>query len=332
MKGFLFRFSAAVFLLLLALGGGLAQGEKKVALVLPGSINDGGFNQSAYEALMKVKETTGAQVAYSELTPPPKFVSTLSNYAAQGFDVVIGHGFQFGNPIMKVAPKHPKTKFINILGVVNKDGKQKNVKVLQIAHWKSAYVAGALAGQMTKKNRIGIIGGFPFPSIVAQVEGFRLGAKATNPNVKVTAVYINSFEDLSKAKESALAQVSAGADLLYQVADHAGLAVVEAAQSKGVMAIGNGFDQYSVAPKAIIATHLVNYGGTFVGPVKEYLKNGTFKPGIYLYPLEPNGIHGVSGFHNNVPQSVQKKVLQVKEDVMSGKIRVPFIAKPKPNN
>jgi basic membrane protein A len=281
---------------------------------------------------MKVKKATGATVAYSELTPPPKFVSTLSNYAAQGFDVVIGHGFQFGSPIMKVAPKYPKTKFINILGIVNKDGKQKNVRVLQMANWKSAYVAGALAGLMTKKNRVGMIGGFPFPSIVAQMEGFRLGVKAVNPKVKTTGVYINSFEDLSKAKESALAQVSAGADLLYQVADHAGLAVVKAAQSKGVMAIGNGFDQHSVAPKAIIATHLVNYGGTFIGPVEEYLKNGTFKPGVYLYPLESGGIHGISGFHNNVPPSVQKRVLQVKEDVMSGKIKVPFIAKPKPNN
>lgn len=331
MKRFLVGLSAAAFLMATALGGVNAWAQRRVALVLPGTINDEGFNQSGYEALMRLQKATGAKVAFSENTPPPKFVSTLSNYAAQGYDVVIGQGFEFGDPIMQVAPKYPKTKFINIVGIVNQDGKQKNVQVLQIASHQSAYVAGALAGLTTKTNRIGIIGGFPFPSIVSQLEAFRLGAKAVNPNVKANIVYISTFEDLSKAKEAALAQISAGADLLYHVADHAGLAVVRAAQEKGVMAIGNGLDQHAVAPKAVIVTHLVDYGGTFVRPIAEYFKTGTFKPGMNVYALETGGVHGLSEFRGNIPQAVKDKVLQIQKDVMSGKIQVPFIPKPQPN-
>ncbi|MFQ5691465.1 MAG: BMP family protein [Nitrospinota bacterium] len=330
MKRFLVGLSAAIVVAAMFLGGGQAWAQKKVAWVLPGTINDEGFNQSGYEALMRLKKM-GVKVAFSENTPPPKFVSTLSNYAAQGYDVVVGQGFEFGDPIMKVAPKYPKTKFINIVGIVNRDGKQKNVRVLQIASNESAYVAGALAGLMTKTNRLGVIGGFPFPSIVSQLEAFRLGARAVNPKSKTNIVYISSFEDLSKAKEAALAQISAGADVLYHVADHAGLAIVRAAQEKGVMAIGNGLDQYAVAPKAIIVTQLVDYGGTAVDTITNYFKNGTFDPGLHVYPMRVGGVTDLSAFHNNVPKSIQERVLKIRDDIIKGKIKVPFIPKPQKN-
>ncbi len=329
MKKILIGIAAAGFLITSFLTGGQAWAQKRVAWVLPGTINDEGFNQTGYEAVLRLKKM-GYEVAFSENTPPPKFVSTLSNYAAQGYDVVVGQGFQFGDPIMKVAPKFPKAKFLNILGIVNKDGKQKNVRVLQIASNESAYVAGALAGMITKKNRLGAIGGFPFPSIVSQAEAFRLGVKAVNPCAKIHMVYINSFEDLSKAKEAALAQISAGADVLYHVADHAGLAIVRAAQDKGVMAIGNGLDQYKVAPKAVIVTQLVDYGGTAIDPIVKYFKDGSFTPGIYVNPMRVGGVTDLSEFHN-VPKSIQDKVLKVRDDIIAGKIKVPFIPKPRKN-
>ena len=330
MKRFFVGLSAVLFLAAMFLGGGQARAEKRVAWVFPGTINDEGFNQSGYEALMQLKKR-GIKIAFSENTPPPKFVSTLSNYAAQGYDVVVGQGFEFGDPIMKVAPKYPKTKFINIVGGVNADKKQKNVLTLQIGSNQSGYVVGALAGLMTKTNRVGLIGGFPFPSIVSQLEAFRLGAKAVNPKVKVNIVYISTFEDLTKGKEAALAQISAGADILYHVADHAGLAIVRAAEEKGVMAIGNGLDQYKVAPKAIIVTQLVDYGGTAIPPTLAYFKDGTWKAGLYVIPMKVGGVTDLSDFHNNVPKAVQDKVLKIRDDVISEKIKVPFIAKPQKN-
>jgi basic membrane protein A len=330
MKRFLVGLSAAVFLAAMFLSGGRAWAQKRVAWVLPGTINDEGFNQSGYDALMRLKKM-GIKVAFSENTPPPKFVSTLRNYAAQGYDVVVGQGFEFGDPIMKVAPKYPKTKFINIVGIVNRDAKQKNVRVLQIGSNQSGYVVGALAGLMTKTNRLGVIGGFPFPSIVSQLEAFRLGAKAVNPKVKTNIVYISSFEDLSKAKEAAMAQMSAGADILYHVADHAGIAIVRAAQEKGVMSIGNGLDQYKVAPKSIIVTQLVDYGGTALDTITEYFKTGAFTPGLHVYPMKVGGVTDLSAFHNNVPKSVQDRVLKIRQDIIQGKIKVPFIPKPRKN-
>lgn len=330
MKRFLIGLSGILFLVATFLGGGQAGAEKRVAWVFPGTINDLGFNQSGYEALMRLKKQ-GIKVAFSENTPPPKFVSTLRNYAAQGYEVVVGQGYEFGDPIMKVAPKYPKTKFINIVGGVNADKKQKNVLTLQIGSNESGYVVGALAGLMTKTNRIGAIGGFPFPSIVSQLEALRLGAKAVNPKVKVNIVYISTFEDLTKGKEAALAQISAGADVIHHVADHAGLAVVQAAQEKGVLAIGNGLDQYKAAPKSIIVTQLVDYGGTAIKPTLDYFKDGTWKAGLYVIPMSIGGVTDLSEFHNNVPKAIQDKVLRIRADIISGKIKVPFIAKPKKN-
>ena len=184
---------------------------------------------------------------------------------------------------------------------------------------------------MTKTNRIGSIGGFPFPSIVSQLEALRLGAKAVNPKVKVNIVYISTFEDLTKAKEAALAQISAGADVIHHVADHAGLAIVEAAQEKGVLAIGNGLDQYKAAPKSIIVTQLVDYGGTAIKPTLDYFKDGTWKAGLYVIPMSIGGVTDLSEFHNNVPKAIRDKVLRIRADIISGKIKVPFIAKPKKN-
>ena len=97
------------------------------------------------------------------------------------------------------------------------------------------------------------------------------------------------------------------------------------------MAIGNGLDQYKVAPKSIIVTQLVDYGGTAIPPALAYFKDGTWKAGLYIIPMKVGGVTDLSEFHNNVPKAVQDKVLRIRDDVISGKIKVPFIPKPQKN-
>ncbi|MFQ5914910.1 MAG: BMP family protein [Nitrospinota bacterium] len=330
MKRLFVTLSAVVFLIVAILAGGPAWAQKRVALVLPGTISDNGFNQSAYSGLERIRKSMGVKTAFSELTMPPKFVSTLSSYAAQGYEVVVGHGFEFGDPVMKIAKKYPKTKFFVTAANHNVDGKVPNVVSLQPAAREGAYVAGALAGLITKKNRIGIVGGFPFPPIVSQLEGFREGVKATNPCAKAIVSYISTFEDISKGKEAALAHISAGADVLYHVADHAGAGVVQAAGDKGVMAIGWGMDQRHQAPKAVVATHLVDWGGMWLQEVEKYLKTGKFVPGVVRYNMK-TGVTDISEIRGPIAQSVKDKVMRIRQDILDGKIKVPFIPKPRPN-
>ncbi len=330
MKRIFTIFSAFAIFMTMLIGDGPAQAQKRVALVLPGTINDNGFNQSAYSGLARIRKSLGVKTAFSELTPPPKFVSTIANYAAQGYDVVVGHGFEFGDPIMKIAKKYPKTVFFVTAGHHNVDGKLPNVASLAPAAREGAYIAGALAGLITKTNRIGIIGGFPFPPIVSQLEGFREGMKAVNPCAKGVISFISTFEDISKGKEAALAHISAGADVLYHVADHAGAGIVKAAEEKGVMAIGWGMDQYNQAPKAVIATHLVDWGGLWVNEVTKYFKTGKFKPGFFAFPMK-TGVTDISEIHGNVSQSIKDRVMKIRQEILDGKIKVPFIPKPRPN-
>ncbi|MFQ5912240.1 MAG: BMP family protein [Nitrospinota bacterium] len=329
MKRFFLGMTAAVFLFA-AIMGGQAWAQKRLALVMPTAINDNGFSQSAYSGLKRIRESLGVKTAYSDNTPTTKFVSTLSNYAAQGFDVVVGHGFEFGDPIMRIAKKYPKTKFFAVAGMVNVDGKVPNVVSLQPATHEGAYVAGAFAGLITKKNSIGILGGFPFPAIVVQLEAFREGVKATNPSAKSVIVYISTISDVAKGKEAAMALISVGADVVYHVAGSAGNGVLQAAQQRGVMAIGWGMDQRVQAPKAVVASHLVDWGGTWLNVASAYFKTGKFTPGVIVLPMK-TGVTDLSEIHGPFPQSVKDKVMRIRQDVIDGKIKVPFIPKPRPN-
>ena len=107
---------------------------------------------------------------------------------------------------------------------------------------------GVLAARMSETGKIGGIAGFDFPIIVSQMESYRLGAESVNPDIEVTTVYIGSFEDVATAKEAAFAQFSAGVDVIFHIADAAGIGVVQAAEEEGVWAIGWGLDQNSIAP------------------------------------------------------------------------------------
>lgn len=325
---------ALALLGLAALGAALAEAQKlpnkRVALVLPGSINDQGFGQSAYNGLGLIQEKLGVKTAFSESTAPPKYISTLTSYASQGYDAIVAHGFEFGDPVMKMAGRFPKVRFFVNAANHNGDGKLPNVASLQPAMHEGAYVAGTLAGLTTKTNRVGVIGAFPFPSITSQLEAFRDAVKAVNPVAKVTVVYINTLEDVTKGKEAALAQISAGADVLYHVADHAGLGILQAAEEKGVTMVHWGLELGAKEPPVVIATHVIHWDQMWVSAVSDWLTDGKFKPGIHVFPMK-SGITDLVKIKASVPAPVKDRVMKVRTDIIEGKFTVPFHPKPRPN-
>lgn len=292
----------------------------KVAVVFPGTINDKGFNQAAYEGLMMIKEEFDAETAFSENTPVANFEQVYRDFADQGFDVIIGHGTEFGDVALKVAPGYPNIKFIVDS---NPEVHAANVSGITGKSWEAAYLCGVVAGLMTKTGKIGGIAGFDFPILVSQMEAYKLGAKSVRPDVQATIVYIGSFEDVSKAKEATLAQASAGVDVVFHIADAAGPGIIQAAQEKGIWAIGWGLDQNALAPKTVLTSMLFSGDRLLVMDVQKVV-DGTWTGDVRLYGLE-TGVVDIADFHGLVPDDVVTQVRQIKQDIIDGKIEVPYV-------
>lgn len=299
-----------------------AAGKLRVALILPGSISDQSFNAMAYAGLMAIKDQLGAEVAYSEAVPVAEFDETYRSYSEQGYNVIIGHGFEFGEPAAKIAPEFPKTYYL----VTNGNVSGANLASLEPLFEEASFLAGAVAGYMTKSNKVGAVGGMEFPIIVRGIEAFAAGAKYVNPQVQATTSYIGTLDDPAKGKEAALAQISTGADVAFHIADNAGVGVIQACQEKGVYAIGFGADQNPLAPKTVLTTFTVSYPALMVEAVRR-IQEGKFEGTIQKYGLSVKAVD-LTSFHDLVPNDVAQKIEQLRQDIIAGKVPIPRIDVP----
>lgn len=299
----------------------------RVALVLPGSADDRGFNQAAYEALAILEDEFGAMTAYTENTPVNQFEQAFRDYAEQGYDIVIGQGFEFGDVAAKVAPDYPDVTFF----VTNNPGVAgPNLQGLQPASWEAAYLAGLAAGLASETGKIGGIAGQEFPVIVAQMEAFKLGAEAVNPDADVRLTYLGTFEDVEKAKETARAMISDGVDVLYHIADAAGLGVIQAADEAGVLAIGWGKDQHEVAPDTVFTSEIVDQTTMIVEAVRSVV-DGSFSPGqprSFELDTPVVGLSPVRVVPDEVASEIESAVEEARSKIIAGELQVPFIPEP----
>jgi len=308
-------------------GGGASSAKTSVALVLPGPANDGGFNEVAYKSLPVLRAKLGAKTAFSESVPVPSFEQTFQNYINQGFKVIVGQGFQFSDAANKLAAENPHTYFVINNSTFVKPAA--NAAGLNLKLQEHGYLAGYVAGLVTRTNKVGAIGAMPFPPIVSDIEAFALGAKAANPNVEVKKAYLGSLTDVSKGKETAQAMASDKVDVIFHVADAAGPGIIEAAKAAGIKAIGFTSDQSAVAPDTVITSGLVDQAKAIYLTVKA-IEDGTFKGGTIDYGLASGvvGLAPIRALPAAEAKAVQAKVDKVRQDIISGKLRVPFIPKP----
>ncbi len=294
-----------------------------VALVLPGSIADQGYNAAAYAGLMSIEEESGAKVAYTEMVPLAEYEETFREYADEGYDVIIGHGFQFGDTVEVVAPEYPDTRFLITSGTVAGP----NYASLLHQNHQAAYVAGYICGRMTETDLVGAIGGFAYPVLVQMLEGFRLGAEAANPDVEVATAYLDSFDDIGLGKEAALAQISVGADCVLHVADAAGIGVIQACEEEGVWAVGFPYDQNELAPDTVITSTVVDYT-LMLTQAYEEIVNGTFEFNmVHKYGLETKAAR-LADYHGLVPEDIAAEAEEIEKQIISGDLVVPLISEP----
>jgi basic membrane protein A len=233
----------------------------KVALLTPGPISDKSWNGGAYAGLMAIRDSLGAQVSHIQTKTPAEFDENFRQYGAKGFDLVFGHGFEFQDAALRVARDYPNTVYVTTSGT----SVAKNVAGGEFAFEEASYLAGMIAGRMTKSDVLGMIGGTELPPVKRSFEAFEQGAKSVNPKIRVIVSYIGNWDDASAGKEQALAQISRGADLIFQNADAAGLGVFQAVkEAKDVRIIGSNANQNDIAPAHTIGSVVIDLPHAFL--------------------------------------------------------------------
>jgi basic membrane protein A and related proteins len=301
----------------------------KIIFVTDGLFSDAGWGAFGYNAARAIESKYGYNLDFKENVAIPDIETTLTEFAKDGYDVIIAHGFEWGEPAIKVGKNYPDTKFIIFTGLVNAT----NVASIFPMQHEGTYLLGALAAMMSKTGIIGFVGGEKYPNLINIFEGYKQGARETNPNTKILSTYLNEWDSPAKGKEAALSQIRSGADFLLQVADTSGSGVIEAAKEKKIFAFGSVSDQYKLAPNTILTSFVLDKEKAFDQAIK-MIQNSNFtgkifKPGLEPYKGAPgDGIVYIAPFYgleNKVPQDVKTKLNTLKEGIISKKILIPEI-------
>lgn len=258
----------------------------RVALLTPGPISDQAWNASAYSGLERIRDSLGAEISHIQTRTPAEFEENFRQYGAKGYDIVIGHGFEFQDAAQRVGPEYPNTVFVTTGGT----GTGANIAALSFAFDEPSYLAGMAAAAVTKSGVLATIGGTELPPVQASFRAFEAGARAIRPDISVIGAYIGNWDDAGAGKEQALAHIARRADVIFQNADAAGLGVFQAVrESRGTWIIGSNADQNSIAPQVTLGSVIVDVAHAFLLLARE-VKAGTFKPRVVRFDTSTEAV------------------------------------------
>jgi basic membrane protein A and related proteins len=298
----------------------------RVALLTPGPVSDQAWNAGAYQGLLRIRDSLGAEISNVQTKTPAEFEENFRQYGTQGYNLVVGHGFEFQDAAARVAPDFPKTVFV----VTSGDRTGPNVTGINFAFQDGAYLAGIVAGAVTRTNTIGVIGGTELPPVKTSFDAFADGARSINPNVKVLTSYIGNWEDVSAGREQALAQIARGADVIFQNADAAGLGVFQAVkESKGVFIFGANSDQNNIAPTVTLGSVIIDLPHALLSIARE-VKGGLFVSRPISYGAKEQVVKLVLNpqLESHIPQRALETVDSLQKAIVAGTFSTPGTTEP----
>ena len=295
-------------------------GAFRVALVTPGSIADASWNAGAYQGLLLIRDSLAARVSQVEARTPSDQEEALRTYAAQGYPLIFAHGFEFQDAAERVAASYPEA----IIVITSGQRVSGHVVPLIFRLSEATYLAGIVAGSLTKTNKIGYIGGIELPPVRMAYEAWSRGAKSVNPLVESRGTYLNNFDDAVAGREAALAMIRLGVDMLHHNADAAGLGVFQAAkENPGVFVFGSNADQAGVAPDQVLGSAVIDLPGAFLAVARE-VAEGRFIPRVESFGLESGVIKYVANpaLGSRVSAEVMARVREAEAAIISGTLEV----------
>jgi len=262
-------------------GDGAGGETFRVGLITPGSVADAAWNEGAYRGLMAIRDSLGVEVSHVEARTPGEQEEALRAYAAQRYQLVFGHGFEFQQPAERISAEWPNTVFI----VTSGERVQGNVAPLVFRIEEGTYLAGLVAGGLSKTGKIGFVGGIELPPIRRGYEGWVNGARRMNPGIETRLTYLNTFDDAAAGREAALAMIRVGVDMLHHNADAAGVGLFQAAKEQpGVFVFGANADQSRLAPDRVVGSAIIDLPRAFLTVARE-VKDGRFSPKVESFGL-----------------------------------------------
>jgi len=295
-----------------------AQEPLKIGFVYVSPIGDAGWTYQHELGRRQLEAALGAKIKTSFVESVPEGADAervIRQFASGGHNLIFTTSFGYMNPTVKVAKQFPKVTFEHATGYKT----AKNLGTYLARFYEGRYLTGIVAGKVTKSNIVGYVAAFPIPEVVRGIDAFTLGLRSVNPAAEVRVIWVNSWYDPGKEREAAETLIAQGADIVTQHTDST--APVQAAEDKGVHAIGYHSDMSKYGPKAHLtaATHV--WGDFYIKTAKAVL-DGTWKSAEVWGGIK-EGMIELAAFGPGVPQDVRDLVKAKEAEIAAGTLH-PF--------
>lgn len=286
----------------------------KVAFVYIGPVGDAGWTYAHDNGRKAVEAKFGDKVKTTYVENVPESAAdaerVIRDLASQGNKLIFGTTFGYMESMLKVAREFPDVRFEHATGFKTAE----NVAQYDVRTYEGAYLAGVVAGKMSKTGKMGVVASVPIPEVIRNIDSFALGARSVNPNASVKVVWVNKWFDPGKEREAATTLIGQGADMLMQNTDSA--AVVQTAQEKGVHAFGWDSDMTRFGEKAHLAASVIDWS-VYYNKVVEDVLNGQWKTNTTWWGLKENMID-LKSFNGDVPEDVKALVAERRKGIVDG--------------
>jgi basic membrane protein A len=289
----------------------------KVGFIYVGPVGDAGWTFAHDNGRKHIEAKFGDKIKTTFVEKVPEGADAervIRDLVSQGNKLIFATSFGFGDAMEKVAKDHPDVKFEHATGYKTAE----NLRVYEAKFYEDAYMAGIVAGSMTKTNTLGFVASFPIPEVLRNINAFTMGARSVNPKVTTKVVWVNTWFDPPKEGEAAQALINQKADVLLQNTDST--AVLLTAEKNGKFAFGWDSDMSAFAPKAHLGSAIVNWGPYYEKAVGEVL-NGTWKTADTKWGTK-EGANDLIKINDVVSDTAKKKVEEVKAGLKAGTFEV----------
>ncbi|NLH00975.1 MAG: BMP family ABC transporter substrate-binding protein [Clostridiales bacterium] len=297
-----------------------AASDYKIVLILPGAVNDQGWNASNYAGLVACNKDLGTNMEFVENVQSADFESTFREYAERGYDLVMAAGSQFDEAAAAVAANYPKTMFMVVNG---SNCSLDNLSPLFPKEYEGSYLAGIIAGNISKSGKFAMIGGESNQAMEHLMSVY--GKTAVSickekgiADASYNLAYANSWSDVALGKQMAESMIDQGADVLFVYANELGLGAIDAAIEKGIKVVGYSSDQTTIDPKTVVASISFDFATMYKWAINAYLKGEL--AGKTVHEVGINEDIFVPVFTENVPQEVVDAVKTAISDYKAGKV------------
>jgi simple sugar transport system substrate-binding protein len=285
----------------------------KIAFAYVGPVGDGGWTFAHDQGRKAIEREFGdrVQVSYVENVPESADAERVfRDLVKQGNKLIFGTTFGYMEPMLKVASGSKGVKFEHATGYKQ----SQNLRTYDSRTYEGAYLAGVIAGAMTKSNRLGVVASIPIPEVIRNINSFTLGAQSSNPKVKTSVIWVNEWFNPPKESEAAVRLINSGVDVLFQNTDSP--AVLKTAQERGKRAFGLDSDMSLYGPKAHLGSAVTNWAPYYIKTTQDLL-DGKWVTGSAWLGVKEGAIDLVS-IASDVPIETKNRINQIKDGLRRG--------------